>query len=332
MKRLLLSLLILAGLCAHAQETFTNPLLPNGADPYSFYKDGYYYYTHTTGRNLQLWKSANLADLKSAEHKVVYTPPKDSAYSKELWAPQIHFIRGKWYMYFAADDGRNEHHRMYVVENASPDPLQGEWVFKGKVADPTNKWAIDADVFEYNGEWYMVWSGWEGDKNGSQDIYIAKMINPWTIGERVKIAKPEYTWEQNGKPILVNEGPQALMHGKKLFIVYSASGCWTDFYALGLLTFTGKKNLLDAKAWKKSPEPLFQSSKENGVYAPGHNSFFKSPNGKEDWLLYHANDNPGDGCGGKRSPRMQKFTWKKDGTPDFGVPVKNGVALPRPAM
>jgi GH43 family beta-xylosidase len=227
---------------------------------------------------------------------------------------------------------------MYVVENASADPMQGDWILKGKVADSLDKWAIDGDVFEHKGQLYMIWSGWEGDINFEQDIYIAKMKNPWTIeGNRVRISRPAYNWEKNGdlkgnpSHVDVNEGPQILKHKNKLFIIYSASGCWTDFYALGMLTFTGKNNLLDSMQWKKSPAPVFVRSPENKVYAPGHNSFFKSPDGKEDWILYHANAEPGQGCGRNRSPRAQKFTWKRDGTPNFGEPIKTNVAIPIPS-
>ncbi len=53
---------------AQTTKTFTNPLLPAGADPYSFYKNGYYYYTHTTGNSVVIWKTKNLAKLKSAEN------------------------------------------------------------------------------------------------------------------------------------------------------------------------------------------------------------------------------------------------------------------------
>ena len=120
-------------------------------------------------------------------------------YSKELWAPEVMYLQGKWYAYFAADDGDNNHHRMYVLENASPDPMKGEWTFKGQINDSTNKWAIDGDVYEYNNQLYMVWSGWKDDINGEQDIYIAKMSNPWTISSpRVRISKPKYDWETHG--------------------------------------------------------------------------------------------------------------------------------------
>ena len=104
-----------------------------------------------------------------------------------------------------------------------------------------------------------------------------------------------------------------------------------DPYLLGLLRFTGADDLLDTAQWEKSPVPVFTQSAANDVYASGHNSFFVSPNGKENWLLYHANSNPGDGCGNKRSPRAQKFTWNSDGTPHFGLPAKEGEVMAVPA-
>lgn len=328
---------LLIALATQAQN-FSNPLLPSGADPYNFYKDGYYYYTHTSGNRIDLWKSKSIEGLKNAERKTIWKAPAGTPYSKEIWAPEVMFLRGKWYAYFAADDGKNDNHRMYVLENASADPMQGEWVFKGKIADATDKWAIDGDVIDFKGQLYMIWSGWEGDTNGRQEIFMAKLKNPWTVeGARVKISTPQFGWEKNGdlgggEHVDVNEGPQFLPHGDKLFIIYSASGCWTDFYALGMLTASAKSNLLDPASWKKSAKPVFERSVENGVYAPGHNSFFKSPDGKQDWILYHANDKPGQGCGGFRSPRAQQFSWNADGTPNFGIPVKTSTLLAVPAV
>jgi len=318
-------------------QTFKNPLLPSGADPYSYYKDGFYYYTNSAGNRVELWKSKTLEGLKDAPHKTIWKAPSSGPYSKNIWAPEVMFLRGKWYAYFAADNGKNENHRMYVLENSSKDPMEGEWVFKGQINDPTNKWAIDGDVAEINGKLYMIWSGWEGDVNGKQEVFIAKLKNPWTVdGERYKISSPKFDWEKigdlgNSEHVDVNEGPQFLVHNSKVFIIYSASGCWTDFYALGMLSADLKSNLLDPKSWAKFDRPVFQRSVENGVYAPGHNSFFKSPDGTEDWILYHANDKPGQGCGGFRSPRAQKFTWNADGTPNFGTPVKTSTELEIPS-
>ena len=334
----MLVLLVCSGALAQT-KTFQNPLLPSGADPFSTYHDGYYYYTNTLQNKLVLWKTKNLANIADAESKTIWTPPEGTMYSKEIWAPEFHIIDGKWYVYFAADDGDNNNHRMYVLENKSEDPFQGDWEFKGKVAANPDRWAIDGNVFKHEGELFMIWSGWEGDTNGQQNIYIAKMKNPWTINtNRVLISEPTYVWEKQGDlddeinppHVNVNEGPQYLEHEGEIFIVYSANGCWTDYYSLGLLEFTGD-DLLDPSAWKKHEEPIFKKYEENSVYAPGHNSFFKSPDGTEDWILYHANSNPGDGCGGKRSPRMQKIEWNEDGTPNLGVPVSEETVLKIPS-
>ncbi len=322
-------------------KTFQNPLLPSGADPYSTYHNGYYTYTNTVGNKLVLWKTASLASLAKAESKTIWTPPEGTLYSHDIWAPEVHFIDGKWYVYFAADDGDNNTHRMYVLENDSDDPFKGEWKFKGKIAAETDKWAIDGNVFKHKDQLYMIWSGWEGDENGQQDIFIAKMKNPLEIeGDRVMISSPTYDWERhwntgtsdkNPPEVFVNEGPQYLSHEEKIFIIFSASGCWTDYYSLGLLTFVGTDNLLDPEAWVKSKEPIFSQSIANGVYAPGHNSFFKSPDGKEDWILYHANSKPGQGCGQLRSPRMQKLYWDTEGMPYLGIPFPERVILETPS-
>jgi len=347
MKTLSSLLLLLAALLttpSYAQQkpaaTFTNPLLPSGADPWSIYHGGYYYYTHTTGNNITLWKTKSLSQLKTAPSKVVWTPPATGPNSREIWAPELHRLNGKWYLYYAADAGTNQTHRLWVLENSAADPLQGTWTDKGQIKDPTNKWAIDGSVFEHQKQLYFVWSGWDGDVNGRQDIFLAKMKNPWTIaGERVKVSTPTFGWEKNGDlnnpqdpaHVDVNEGPEVLSHGNKLYLIYSASGCWTDFYSLGMLTADTSSNLLQASSWTKSPNPVFQQDAASKVYAPGHNSFFKSPDGKQDWILYHANDEPGQGCGRFRSPRAQPFTWNADGTPNFGTPVAPGQPLARPS-
>jgi GH43 family beta-xylosidase len=336
-------LLLFAGLFVitslYAQDVLLNPLLPSGADPWAIYHKGYYYYTHTTGDRVNLWKTKNIADLRNAPKKTVFLPPAGTSYSKGVWAPEIHYINHRWYIYVAADSGKNESHRLFVLENKSKDPFKGKWILKGQLKEPLNKWAIDGSVFNHNGQLYLVWSGWEGDANGEQDIFLCKMKNAWTLeGNRVRISRPAYDWETHGDlhdannppHVSVNEGPEVLEHGPKLFIVYSASGCWTDYYGLGMLTASTSANLMDSSSWVKSPRPVFVTSVKNHVYAPGHNSFFKSPDGKEDWILYHANSEPNQGCGRKRSPRAQPFTWNADGTPNFGEPIAEGVPLKAP--
>ena len=167
------------------------------------------------------------------------------------------------------------------------------------------------------------------------------MSDPWTISsDRVLLSTPELEWERNydypdawspGAPVYVNEGPQLLAHGDKVHIIYSASGCWTPYYALGILTTDKDSDIMDPEVWTKGKDPIFQQSEENKVYGTGHNSFFKSPDGTEDWILYHANDNPADGCGNKRSPRAQKIVWDDNDMPVIGEALSTDTAIEKPS-
>ena len=312
---------------------FTNPIKQSGPDPWVLQKDGWYYYTNTTGRDLTLWRTKNLAELGAAERKVIFTPPAGTGYSKELWAPELHFLDGKWYVYFSADSATNISHRVWVAENPAADPFAGEWTVRGKVGDADDHWAIDMSVFDFRGKRYAVWSGWEGRRNGQQDIFIGELTNPWTLkkGRRVKISSPEYEWERHGTVpmdwqkngevpnIYVNEGPEPLQNDGRLFLTYSANACWLD-YCLGLLTYRGKGNLLKKKNWIKSPQAVFTQVPENGVFAPGHGGFFVDGKG-QNWMIYHANPGGNDGCGNKRAPHIQAFSWNADGSPNFGRPI-----------
>lgn len=324
-------IIVWVSLCSNvAAQHFTNPLLPSGADPWVIYDNGYYYYTHTRGNGVYLWKTKNLSDLKNAPVKQVWKAPAKGANSKHIWAPELHRLNDIWYIYYTATDVDNDgdHNRyVFVLENESDDPLTGDWKEKGKVN--THFSGLDGSLFEFKGETYFVYSAYVGKQS---NLIIAKMINPWTLSDKqVEIARPTFEWEmKGGREIL--EGPQFL-EGKnnKIFIIYSASACWADEYSLGMLTANGNADLLNPASWTKSTSPVFKMAPENNVYASGHNSFFKSPDGTEDWILYHANEGAGQGCDQRRSPRAQKFTWKEDGTPDFGEPVRVGTEISVPS-
>jgi GH43 family beta-xylosidase len=308
-------------------DTFYNPIMKNGADPWVTQKDGYYYYTHTVGNAIQIWKSRSLSEISAGESVTVWTPPTDGPNSRSIWAPEIHWLNGKWYIYYAADDGLNENHRMYVLESVTDDAL-GEYKDLGQITDPSNKWAIDGTVLlKADGSMYFIWSGWEGDTNVSQHLYIAPMSNPYTIsGNRVEISKPELNWELVGEPT-INEGPQVLVSDKKINVAYSASGSWTDDYTIGLLSADPGADLLNPASWKKHPTAVF--AKTDDVFGPGHCSFIKSPDGKEDWIVYHAAKTSGSGW--DRNVRMQPFKWNEDGTPNFGTPLSTKAAIPLPS-
>ncbi|MGP0587285.1 family 43 glycosylhydrolase [Paenibacillus timonensis] len=304
------------------QSDFYNLLMQDGADPWVYkHTDGYYYFTKTTGSDVTVWKSASLTGLDAALRRVIPTG------GHNIWAPELHYIEGAWYIYYAMDDGDNVNHRMYVMENTSADPTEGVWKQKGQITDSTNRWAIDGTVLQLDGQLYFIWSGWEGDVNVRQNLYIAHMSNPWTIdSERVEIARPTYAWETNHSPH-VNEGPQVAIRNGTINLVYSASGSWTNDYCLGLITAEVGSDLLNPDSWHKRDEPIFVSG--NGLYGPGHHSFTTSPDGTEDWIVYHVAKYKD--AGWNREVRAQSFTWNEDNTPNLGVPVDPNVPLSLPS-
>lgn len=302
--------------------TFKNPILITGADPWVYKNDNEYFVTFTTGDNITLIKTDKMSELKKGLKKIIWSPPSSGFNSKELWAPELHKINGIWYVYYAASDGDNKNHKMWILENTAQDPFQGSWIDKGELKLPDDKWAIDGTHIEINNQKYFAWSGWEGDVNTSQNIYLAKMENPFKISsERVCILNPTESWETNNTNPVVLEAPQFLIKENKIFLFYSAGGCWTDGYSIGLIWMDESKNPLDKNSWTRGKNnPLFVSNTVGNAFGPGHNSFFKSLNGKEDWVIYHANPQTGQGCGENRSTRMQQFKWDNNGFPIFGIP------------
>jgi GH43 family beta-xylosidase len=305
--------------------TFQNPILDVAADPWVVYRDGQYVLCLAERGGVVVRTAARLQDLAADPGVLVWHPPPDEPYSKEVWAPECHFLRGRWYVYVAADDGVNAHHRIYVLEGGR-DPKQ-PFQLKGKLATNPDRWAIDGTVLELEGgKLYLLWSGWDGTENVAQDLYIAPMRDPWTVsGKRVLLSRPELPWERVGQPY-VNEGPEVLRHEGRLFVIYSASGSWTDDYCLGQLAFQGG-DPLDPRAWKKLDRPVF--AKTDRVWGPGHASFTRSPDGREDWIVYHSAKSKG--AGWYRQVSAQRFGWRPDGSPDFGEPVPPGTPIEEPS-
>jgi GH43 family beta-xylosidase len=311
--------------------TLRNPLNLSGPDPWLTYYEGNYYLAATTGSSiLTMRKSPTLAGLKTAAPVQIYLET-DPSRCCNMWAPEFDQLDGPdglhWYFYYSAgtaDTLDNQH--SHVLESAGTDPM-GPYTYKARLFDPDNDtWAIDGSVMQLNDSLYFLFSSWVGEY---QSLYIAPMSNPWTIsGSRVLISKAQYDWEKVG--LNVNEGPVALQHDGKTFIIYSASFCATANYKLGMLTYNGG-DPLSGDSWDKNPEPVFQRSDENGVFAPGHNGFFKSPDGTEDWIVYHANDSASGVCDPGRTTRVQKFTWNADGTPNFGIPVSTEDVIAAPS-
>jgi len=302
---------------AVGEDTFTNPLAADTADPTIEYHDGNYYMVATTWDNkVVMRKAPTLAALGTTKPVTVYSDT-NTGRDGNMWAPELKRLNGpdgwRWYlMYTMGVSGNYGTQHLQVIESAADDPM-GPYTYKGRPL-PTDEWNIDGSYMELNGELFILWSQFAPD--GLQSDYIARMSDPWTAtGPMNILSQPVESWETIGQP--VNEGPIALQHDGRTWVTYSASFCGTADYQLATLEYTGGDPVL-ASSWQKSDGPVF--SQANGVYGTGHNDFFTSPDGTETWNLYHANPTADGGCGRQRSARAQIVTWDAEGEPDFGVP------------
>ena len=258
-------------------------------DPYVLYHNNAYYRCFAFGQaSIGISRADSIDGLRDAPIVNVYTAPEGTAYSRELWAPELHVIDGKCYIYVACDDGKNVNHRMYVLENGSSDPL-APYTMHGKITDPSDKWAIDGTVCHLGGKRYFIWSGWEGDVNVCQNLYIAEMADPFTLqGERHLLSVPEHEWEKRGASAtlpLINEGPFVISQKGKQYILYSASGSWCEHYCLALLEWTGG-DPLDKESWVKHPSPLLCANEQ--LKGAGHASVLTDTDGTH--IFFHAWD------------------------------------------
>ena len=320
------------------ENKIKNPLVLERADPWVYrHQDGFYYFTGSVPgyQTIELRRAKNLNDLQTGEVKTIWQAHKEGPQSKLIWAPEIHWLQGKWYIYYAASNDLelrdNQHgHRMFVLENSNPDPFTGEWVEKGQVQTAFNSFSLDATVFENQGKYFYVWAQQDPHIPGNSNLYLSEMANPWTLtGPQILLSIPEYAWEQVG--FMVNEGPAVIKKGNKLFLTYSASAT-DENYAMGLLWADAHANLLDPYSWHKEAQPVFVSSEENHQYGPGHNSFTTLADGS-DVLVYHARPKKNDFADPLNNPdrhaRAQVFTWNEAGFPVFGSPVADNEALLR---
>lgn len=306
--------------------TIVNPLLPSGPDPWIVRQGDTYYYMNTLGNRLAIRKTKDLSRLADTVETTVWTPPAAGPNAQSIWAPELHRIGDVWYIYYtAAENGHDDdaHRGIFVLENRSVDPTQGTWNDRGRLNTAHN--GIDGTTFTHAGRRYFVYSPYVGPDSV---LAIAEMSDPWTLkGPESIIARPDRGWERRGGRQIL-EGPEFLAGPKgDLFLSYSASACWSDDYAIGLLHARPGSDPLDPAVWTKAAGPVISKAPGRKVFAPGHNGFFTARDGTT-WIVYHANPAADMKCTAKRSPRIQQVRWSTQGLPVFARPTAGKVSIP----
>lgn len=307
---------------------YNKPWILQRADPYVYkHTDGTYYFTASIPAydGIVLRHSATLAGLKDAEEVRVWQKHDKGIMSEHIWAPELHYLDGKWYIYYAGGDIDDVWAiRPYILECADQDPMTGNWVEKGKMTRAEEDefsfeaFSLDGTVFENRGKHYYIWAEKVGVGKQISNLYIAEMENPCKLKTvQVLLTTPDYDWERIG--FWVNEGPAVIHHDGKIYMTYSASETGAA-YCMGMLSISEDADLLDPAMWKKERYPVLETNAEKGIYGPGHNSFTEDEQGNP-IMVYHARTeekiegnplyNP------NRHAMLMKLTWGEDGRPVF---------------
>lgn len=300
------------------------------ADPYVYrHSDGSYYFTASLPEyeGIALRKADTLAELAEAEETVIWRKHETGPMSIHVWAPELHYLLGKWYVYFAAGDKDAIWNiRPYVLECEGDNPLSGAWTELGRMqrADEDEfsfeAFSLDATVFENKGRHYYVWAEKTGVGRQVSNLYIAEMESAVKLKTvQVMLTTPDYDWECFG--FWVNEGPAVIKRNGKIFLTYSASDTGIH-YCMGMLTADEDSDLLDPKSWCKERYPVLSTNEEKGIYGPGHNSFTVDEEGN-DVVVYHARTekeitgNPLYVA--NRHAMLMKLAWDREGRPVFHI-------------
>ncbi|GAB2891136.1 family 43 glycosylhydrolase [Streptomyces mayteni] len=306
---------------AAASTSFRNPLNP-GPDPFLTYWRGNYHLTTTQGNSIRMWRSPSLSTLLAADPVTVWTD-SDPSRNRNIWAPEFHRFGDRWYLYYTADDGVDDHHRLYVLESAGDDPA-GPYHFKAKLEPPNHRdtYAIDPSVFEHNGRLYLAYAGINRYQHNG--LNIAPLTNPYTVaGNAVAL-------DAAGGCPEVREGPEFLNRNGRTWMTYSACDTGKPDYQVWMMSLPNGADPLVPGNWTQRQGPVFSRADDRGVYGPGHHAFFRSPDGTEDWIVYHAKTTT-DFTYSNRTTRAQRITWNADGSPNLGRPLALGATQELPS-
>ncbi len=269
-------------------------LLEQRADPFVLFDNGKYYFTASVPQydRIELRCAASLDALSASTAKTVWRKHENGLMSRHIWAPELHKINEKWYIYFAAGEAEDQWKiRPYVLECTGSDPMQDEWHECGPMLpapqDPYafTEFSLDCTVFEHRGKHYAIWAQKAEGQFGVSSLYMAEMETPVQMKTaHILLSRPDYDWERVG--FWVDEGPAVLKNEGRIFITFSASSTGVN-YCMGILEADENADLLDAQSWKKCEHPVLQTDEALGIYGPGHNSFTVDENGNP-MLIYHA--------------------------------------------
>ncbi len=239
------------------------------ADPFIMLHDNLYYaYGTNAADGIQVYTSTDLLEWTKAQNLALH---KDDTYGEKwFWAPEVYFVKGKFYMYYSAEE--------HICAAISDSPL-GPFVQEDKKPMIEGEKTIDNSLFiDEDGTPYLFFDRF----NDGLNIWVAQLeedlisIKTETLHKCLKVSQEwEKVWPR------VNEGAFVIKHNGLYYMTYSANSYESQFYGVGCAIATD----IMGEWTKYSHNPLLQ--KPIDLVGVGHSSMFKDKEGE--WrIVFHA--------------------------------------------
>jgi GH43 family beta-xylosidase len=307
--------------------TFVNPVIDGAAgedhgDPFIIkYLDSYFLYhtgdTHGR-RGIAVHRSQ---DLVNWEFQGYALEPADSGWAwTDLWAPEVVYERGTFYMYLSATrkldadpldrwqtgEGAESGRRLGVAR--ATEPLGPFVVDELPLVDA---WSIDGHPFrDDDGSMWLYynvrtqdWPGYDGPP-GTGTVCDRLVAPDRLAGRPAVVTFPSQRWEANRDGDWYwNEGPYVLKRRGWYHQMYSGGYFEDETYAVG-----NARARHPAGPWQKLDDnPTFSSSER--LRGPGHHSFVFGPDVATRYAVYHARTVADPG----RKVALDRQVWHGDG-------------------
>jgi GH43 family beta-xylosidase len=314
-----------------AMSTFSNPVYDGYfADPFVLKtRDGYFAYgtghgPERDGRQFPILRSADLSRWEYLGGALAPLPPEGGVTPfTAYWAPEVAEHEGRYYLYYsAATGGLDETHRLRVAIAERPEgPFQdaGRITLSGEFA---NVFCIDAHPFHdpKTGKWYLFFATdffTERVGTGTAVVPLADDLRS-AAGPAQTVLRASAEWHvyERNRPLYGKtwsawhtvEGPFVWHHAGRYYCFYSGGNWQTHAYGVGYGVADDPLGPY-VDQWNKEGPSVLRAI-EGKVLGPGHNSVIVGPDGRTEYLVYHAWD-------AQRTARrmfIDPLIWMEDGT------------------
>jgi GH43 family beta-xylosidase len=301
------------------ERTHTNPVHDGYlGDPFVLKHNGEYYAYGTAplrgltvpvlhSRNLVSWRS--LGDALTLHDEAI----------EALWAPEVAYHNGTFYMYYSAGGKEGQGHRLRVASATHP---AGPFEDSGVVLTPDESFTIDAHPFrDDDGQWYLYYCrdflGAEGGVRVGTGIVVDRLLDMTRLaGERRTVVRPHADWQLYERQRVwygrvwdwyTVEGPFVREHDGAYYCFYSG-GAWKEpNYGVSYVVADHPLGPFVSEGDAGGPKLL--RTRPGWVVGPGHASMVHGPDNVHEYIVYHAWD-PQHSA---RLMRVDRLDWTQRG-------------------